>query len=185
MSDKHRVEVSEVPVSTPTAGPDQEAPPGGVIARLLHTFLHGSSVWRYLVVGVGTSLLDLGLFSLMAVGFTVPPVPANIISTVITVCVSYLINQSFVFKSAGGPTWKSFFSFAGLTLFTGTIFQSAVIWGIVESAALLFPTLPGAIVKPTAKVFAMGVGAVCNYLGYRWLFSDKGKSASASGASSE
>ncbi|QWW20292.1 GtrA family protein [Schaalia sp. 19OD2882] len=136
---------------------------------MTNAFLHGSSVWRYLFVGVGTSLLDLALFTVGAVLVGIHPVPANVISTVITVCVSYFVNQSFVFGAAR-RSWGDFFSFAGLTLFTGTVLQSGVIWVVIGAADLFLPGLGRQVVSPAAKVLSMGVGALCNYLGYRWVF---------------
>lgn len=142
---------------------------GGFFSRLLDVFLHGSSLWRYLVVGVGTSLLDFSLFTLLSVPLGWHTVVSNVISTIVTVCVSYLINQTFVFKSSG-PTWASFFSFAGLTLVTGLVLQSAIVWTLVEVATAVAGALGQGLIRPSAKVVAMVVGATCNYLGYRWLF---------------
>lgn len=136
---------------------------------LVQRFLTGGSFPRYLVVGVFTSLLDLSLFSLLALLLHVPEIPANVVSTIVTVCVSYLINRRFVFK-AQRSTWGTFFSFAGMTLFTGLVIQSVIIWAVVSGTALVAASLSAALVKPSAKVIAMGVGALCNYFGYRFIF---------------
>lgn len=134
------------------------------MVRLKGSFL------RYLLVGSGTSLLDLSLFSLLSVVLLVPVVPANIVSTIVTLSVSYLINQTFVFK-AGHPTIAGFLSFAGLTLFSGLVLQSFIVWSIVEMASLLPMDLPYSTVGPVAKTVAMGIGAMFNYLAYKWVFS--------------
>lgn len=136
---------------------------------LLAKLQSGSSFWRYLIVGVGTSLLDLTLFSLLSVVIGINEVVSNVCSTIVTVCVSYLVNRSFVFR-AERATWKSFFSFAGVTLVTGMLIQSAVIWGVIRVGHALVPSLPPAFLNPASKVFAMGIGAICNYLGYRYVF---------------
>ena len=107
-----------------------------VFQKAWKRLLEAGSFYRYLLVGVGTSLLDFTLFSLLSVGFDLPVIPSNITSTVITVCVSYWINQHFVFQ-AKGFSWASFFSFAGLTLFTGMVLQSAIIWVIVHGLPAL------------------------------------------------
>ena len=99
-------------------------------------------------------------------------IPSNITSTIITVCVSYWINQHFVFQ-AKGFSWASFFSFAGLTLFTGMVLQSAIIWVIVHGLPALGLGISLSLLKPAAKIVAMGTGAVCNYLGYRFIFTRK------------
>ncbi|MBV7363882.1 GtrA family protein [Actinomycetaceae bacterium TAE3-ERU4] len=132
----------------------------------------GSSFWRYLIVGVGTSGLDLSLFTLFSVVFEINEVISNIFSTIITVCVSYLINRSFVFNSQK-TGWASFFSFAGVTLITGLIIQSFIIWTLISFASYALPSLSPAIVNPAVKICAMGVGAICNYLGYRFIFTEK------------
>ncbi len=124
---------------------------------------------RYLVVGVFTSALDFGLFTLLAVGVGIPPVAANIVSTAVTICVSYLINQRWVFRSKKA-TWGSFVSFASVSLITGMIVQSGVIWAITHAAPTLMPSWNADLVKPGAKIVAMGIGALCNYLGYRTVF---------------
>lgn len=133
---------------------------------------------RYLLVGVGMSLLDLLLFSLLAVGAGVPEVLSNVVSTVITVCVSFLINRSFVFRAhrqsvTARAILLSFASFAGVTLVTGLVIQSAVIWGVVQLTHAVAPGLEYALVAPAAKIVAMGVGAICNYLGYRLVFKER------------
>lgn len=140
-----------------------------VFQKAWKRLLEAGSFYRYLVVGVGTSLLDFSLFSLLSVGFDLPVIPSNITSTIITVCVSYWINQHFVFQ-AKGFSWASFFSFAGLTLFTGMVLQSAIIWAIVHGLPALGLGLSLSLLKPAAKIVAMGTGAVCNYLGYRFIF---------------
>ncbi len=143
-----------------------------VLKRAWQRLLEAGSFYRYLLVGVGTSLLDFSLFSLLSVGFDLPIIPSNIASTIITVCVSYLINQRFVFQTKRS-SWASFFSFAGLTLFTGMVLQTAIIWAIVNGLPALGVTVSASLLKPAAKIIAMGTGAVCNYLGYRFIFTHK------------
>lgn len=131
---------------------------------------NGGAFIRYLGVGVLTSLLDLVLFSALSVLLRTPEVPANFASTIITLTVSYFINRSFVFRSEEPPSLKGFFSFAGVTLFSGLIIQSAIIWGLVGTFAMIAPDRGPAVVNPVAKIVAMGVGAACNFLGYRFVF---------------
>lgn len=132
-------------------------------------FIGDGTFIRYLLVGVSISALDLALFTLFSVVFGLNEIIANVASTVISICVSYLINRIFVFRGGGG-FWSNFFSFAGVTLFTGLVLQSLVIWACAALAFTAFPSSEAAIVLPLAKVVAMGVGAVANYLGYRFVF---------------
>lgn len=124
---------------------------------------------RYLLVGVFTSLLDFSLFTGLSVPLGLNPVPSNIISTVVTICVSYLINQRWVFRSRAS-TWGTFFSFASVSLVTGMLIQTGVIWGLVHIGHIVLPAAGAARINPAAKIIAMGVGAMCNYLGYRFVF---------------
>lgn len=89
------------------------------------------SLIKYLFVGVGTSLLDFVLFLTFSSLLGIPEVVANILSTTITIVVSYFVNNFFVFE-AKTPSWRSFFSFAGLTLFTGMVVQSVIIWAVMH-----------------------------------------------------
>ncbi|MDF1487936.1 GtrA family protein [Tessaracoccus caeni] len=127
------------------------------------------SFLRYALVGGFNSLLDLSLFSLFAVVAHLDVFVANVISTTITMCVSYLLNRFWVFRSDAG--WASTAAgFVGVTLFSGLVIQSAVIWTVLQAGATVVPGLPYELLAPIAKACAMGVGMVTNYLGYRWLF---------------
>lgn len=137
--------------------------------KIFQLLRDGGSFPRYLLVGITTSLLDLALFSTLSVVLGVPAVPSNIVSTLVTICVSYVINQRFVFKGSS-HSWRGFFSFAGLTLFTGLVLQSVAIWGVLGISRWLLPGLVDEVVLPAAKIVAMGIGAIANYLGYRFIF---------------
>ncbi|MHA3724898.1 GtrA family protein [Leucobacter sp. HY1910] len=136
----------------------------------------GGSFFRYLLVGGGMSALDLGLFSLFAVAFGVPEIPSNVASTIITVLVSYQLNRRFVFQGARSG-WQAFFSFAGLTLVTGLLVQSFIVWGVISLGVAVAPGLPHGVLAPAAKVVAMGVGALCNYFGYRFILEPRRQQA--------
>lgn len=134
-----------------------------------HGPTRGGSFPRYLVVGVFTSLLDFSVFTILAVPVGVSPVVSNVVSTAVTICVSYIINRRWVFR-AQRATWASFFSFASVSLITGMLIQSAVIWMVVHAGTTFATGLDPAMIKTGAKIIAMGVGAMCNYLGYRTVF---------------
>lgn len=141
----------------------------GALRRLSSWFSGDGSLSRYLIVGVLISLLDLVLFTAFSVSFGWHEVLSNVISTLLSVCVSYVINRAFVFR-AERPTLRSFFSFAGVTLASGLVLQSLVIWGLVQFAGTVVPFAGDVVVLPAAKIIAMAVGATANYLGYRWVF---------------
>lgn len=139
------------------------------LRRWSSRFNGDGSLWRYLIVGILMSLLDLVLFTTFSVLFGWHEVLSNVISTLVTVCVSFLINRTFVFR-AGRPSLRSFFSFAGVTLASGLVLQSFVIWGLVQVASTVVPAAGDAVLLPAAKISAMALGAMANYLGYRWVF---------------
>ncbi len=124
---------------------------------------------RYFLVGLFNTGLDLALFTLLAVGVGLAAVLSNTISTVVVMTISFFINRRWVFRSQSSGV-AVYLRFAGVTLFTGLLVQSAVILGVLFAAEVLVPALSTDLVTPAAKVVAMGTGMVVNFLGYRWLF---------------
>jgi putative flippase GtrA len=132
------------------------------------TRTHGAFL-RYLLVGGFNTLLDLGLFTLFAVVVGFQPLVANVLSTSITLCVSYLLNRVFVFRTSRSVQ-RTAVQFVSVTLISGLVVQSAVIWVVMHLGPMIVPGLSHDILAPLAKICAMGVGMGSNYLGYRWLF---------------
>lgn len=146
------------------SGPlDADLPRPGLLTRERAQFL------RYAGVGACTTLLDLTLFTIFAVPVGMPALLANVCSTCITVCFSYLANRILVFRSDAAAT-RTFVQFVAVTLFSGLLVQSVIIWTVLRVGHAAAPDLRHGVLAPTAKVAAMGVGMVSNYLGYRWLF---------------
>lgn len=137
-----------------------------------------NSAHRYLVVGLGNTALDLVLFSVLAVAAGVPPVLANVISTVVVMTVSFFLNRSFVFRSETSGL-SAYAGFVAVTLFSGLVLQSLVILGVIHLADAVVPDLSEELVKPGAKVVAMACGMVSNFVGYRWVFGGRQPGAPA------
>ena len=132
----------------------------------------GSRLRRYFSVGVFTSLLDLGIFSALSVGFGVPILLSHVVSTTVTMCTSYAINRRFVFRSGAGGR-HVFAGFVATTLISAFVIQSGVLLaGQWVLAAVLGPHYP-AWLNAALKVAAMVVGAVANFLGYNAVFTSK------------
>lgn len=131
-----------------------------------------TSAHRYLVVGLANTALDLVLFTVLAVAAGVPPVLANVVSTVVVMTISFFLNRSWVFRAESAGL-RAYAGFVGVTLFSGLVLQSLVILGVIQLADAVAPDLAEEVVKPAAKVVAMGVGMVSNFLGYRWVFSGR------------
>lgn len=128
------------------------------------------SLDRYVLVGLFNSALDVVLFSLLTLAVGLVPVVSNVISTVLVMTVSFFINRLWVFRSSARGL-DAFARFAAVTLVSGWVVQSTVIVVFLALTDWLAPSLAAEILTPTAKVVAMGVGMVFNFVGYRWLFS--------------
>ena len=139
-----------------------------------------SSTHRYLVVGVFNTALDIALFSALAVWFDVAPVVANVVSTVVVMTVSFFLNRSWVFRAEQAGL-GAYVGFVAVTLFSGLVVQSLVIVGVLEAVSSLAPGVPHDLAAPAAKVVAVGVGMVSNFLGYRWVFSGAGSTTADDG----
>ena len=135
------------------------------------------SVDRYVMVGLFNTALDFVLFSFLALAVALAPLVANAISTVIVMTISFFINRAWVFRSEQRGL-LSYARFAGVTLFTGLLVQSAVITGVLAVTDAVVPALAEETAKPGAKLTAMAVGMIVNFLGYRWLFASKGREQS-------
>jgi len=144
----------------------------------LSRVLTSGEFWKYVLVGGFNTLLDLGLFSVFSIVVGITPVLANVMSTCIVLCVSYFLNRRFVFKSNASYV-RSSVQFVAVTLFSGLVVQSAVIWCVTHLLAWWFTPEQAHLWAVIAKICAMGVGMISNYIGYHWLFRGGQKASNA------
>ncbi|MEO9322644.1 GtrA family protein [Nocardioides sp. C4-1] len=137
------------------------------------------SAVRYVVVGLANTGLDLALFTALAVGLDARPVVANVVSTVVVMTISFFVNRSWVF-GADDAGARAYAGFVAVTLFSGLVLQSLVILGVLQLAGAVAPEVPHDLAAPAAKVVAMGVGMVSNFLGYRYVFARFGSGTASS-----
>lgn len=130
-------------------------------------------VGRFLVSGGAMALLDLCLYSCGTLLLHWPPIAAHVVSTLITICVSFAVNRAFVFR-AHGTGVRAFVPFLAVTLVTALVIQTLIITGLVHAGAALLPRAPEGAVAIGAKLIAVGVAAVCNFVCYRFIFSSAG-----------
>lgn len=134
---------------------------------------HGALI-RYVGVGVFNSCVDFGLFTLLSVVFGIYPLWANIASTTVVMCLSFALNGKVVFRT-DRMTVAAFAEFVAVTCFSAYVLQSGVIWVVLWLHSAIAIPVTADVATMAAKICAMAVGMIWNYLGYRWLFSRRKK----------
>lgn len=122
-----------------------------------------ASLWKFLLVGVGNTLLSaLLMFLLEGLGYW----PSTAIAYVAGAVLSFFLNRSFTFQS-DAPFWPSAGKFA---------LNVAVCYLIAYSVAqpLVTLVLSRTAIAPVwqeraAKVFGMGLYTCINYVGQRFF----------------
>ena len=127
------------------------------------------SIWKFLLVGVGNTLLSMVLmFLLEDLGYW----PSTAIAYVAGAVLSFFLNRSFTFQSRAA-FWPSVLRFAVNVavcyLIAYSIAQPAAQW------VLGWTGLDSVWVERLAKVGGMGLYTVLNYFGQRFFaFRNKG-----------
>ena len=122
--------------------------------------------FRFLLVGVGNTVLDFVLLFFF-VGLGVDKIPANFISTGVTMVLSFFINKSFTFKDTSSASKKKFLLFIAVTVSGMWLLQPLLIW---LASAVLEPYITSdSMLLFIAKLIATGGSLVWNYLLYSRL----------------
>jgi putative flippase GtrA len=136
---------------------------------------HGDKL-RFLIVGITNTLLDLLIFALLANVLKLTPITSNIISVSIVVIVSFYLNYYFVWRSKKSKL-KTAPQFIAVSLFTGYVIQSGVIWLLIKllNSFWIFDTgifnIPGAdLLNLFAKCCGIAAALVVNFIAYRFIF---------------
>lgn len=118
-----------------------------------------NSAVRYLVVGGGAFLIDVGLLAGLHDLLSVPLVVATPAAFLLSFAITYVLQRTFTFGSDAGVA-SSAVKYTALV-----IFNTVATTGIVAAAAALdLPWIVG-------KVVAVGSTTVWNYFLYRhWIF---------------
>lgn len=122
-----------------------------------------ASVWKFLLVGVGNTLLSMVLmFLLEGLGYW----PSTAIAYVAGAVMSFFLNRSFTFKSNAG-FWPSVLKFAvnvaACYLLAYSIAQPLAGWVLGRTA--ISPIWQ----ERLAKLAGMGLYTVLNYFGQRFF----------------
>ncbi len=128
---------------------------------------------RFFVVGVLNTGLDLTLYFIFADALSIYPVVASLLSTGITMCLSFYLNHTFVFKSTKDKR-STAIRFVPATLFNVWGVQSLVIYIIVHGlASSHFGISHKWIFNVIAKLCGVGISFILNFIMYRYIFRDK------------
>ena len=125
---------------------------------------------RFLLVGSLNTILDLILYFIFANLLSLYPVFASILSTGLTMCVSFFLNHHFVFRSNKKKS-QTAVQFVSVTLFNVWVIQSAVIY----LALHMFRNMDFFVhhhwtLNLFAKLCGVGVSFILNFLMYRYIF---------------
>lgn len=125
---------------------------------------------KFLLVGCLNTLIDFILFFIFANLVGLHAVQASIISTGITMCVSFYLNHRFVFRSAKKKRHTAI-QFLSVTIFNVWVVQSSVIYVVVhalQNNSFFMSHLW--TLNLTAKLFGVGVSFILNFIMYRYIF---------------
>lgn len=127
---------------------------------------------RYVIVGGFNTFLDF-LILFVLVGFGLDKIPANYISTTVTMIISFFLNKSFTFESKDGNARKQFALFIIITASGLWIIQPIIITFVTWALASL--NLPAPVSLFIAKSIATVATLIWNYIWYsRAVFKKKG-----------
>ncbi|MEV7874835.1 GtrA family protein [Microbacterium sp. NPDC089188] len=130
----------------------------GAVARAAHRVWSHSAV-RYLIVGGGAFLIDVGLLALLHDVIGLPLVVATPTAFLLSFAITYLLQRTFTFSSDAGVA-SSAIKYTALVAFN-TVATTGIVAGV---AALGLPWVVG-------KIVAVGSTTVWNYFAYRyWVF---------------
>lgn len=116
---------------------------------------------RFLVVGVANTLLDIALF-LALTAWGVPVIIANMISTAVALCFSFLLNRAYTFRAGTGVVGQAV-RFLAVTLIGLWVLQPLIIQAML---ALIGDQLPSTAALLIAKGVATVASLTWNYLLY-------------------
>ena len=123
---------------------------------------HAEKIRFALVGGFNTALDFIILFGLVALGLD--KIPANYISTTVTMVISFFINKEFTFKSKDKTSTRKFLIFIAVTAFGLWVIQPIVIlfvsW-LLAGTGWLAP-----VILFVAKIAATVASLIWNYLFY-------------------
>ncbi|MCY1365930.1 GtrA-like protein [compost metagenome] len=133
-------------------------------------------VVKFLFVGSLNTIVDLILFFIFANIFNIYAPVASIISTGLTLIMSFFLNHHFVFRSNKRRRTVAV-QFVIITLVNVWLVQSSIIGFVVHSYehTVMFADHIWTL-NLVAKLCGVSVSLVLNFLGYKYIFKDSNDS---------
>jgi putative flippase GtrA len=122
---------------------------------------------RFLIAGSINTLIDFTIFMLLASHLHINVVVANITSTSIALCGSFLLNKYFVFR-AEGTGITHFVQFVVWTIINVWIIQTLIILGARSILNEFIVSIW--LLNALTKVMGIGISMVLNFLRYKAIF---------------
>jgi len=128
---------------------------------------------KFLAVGGANTAVDFILYSVIANLFVVYPPLASIISTGLTLILSFFLNHHFVFRSQKKKRNVAV-QFVTITLFNVWIIQTLIITLFIHSfgSAQFFIDHEWTL-NTVAKLSGVAISFMLNFIGYRYIFKQK------------
>lgn len=128
---------------------------------------------KFLVVGSINTVVDLVIYFILANLSNIYPPIASIISTGLTLVLSFFLNHHFVFQSQQKKRSTAAY-FILITLFNVWVIQTSIIWLIVHSLENIdFFASHLWTLNLLAKLAGVGVSFILNFIGYRYIFTQR------------
>ena len=118
----------------------------------------------YLIFGVLTTVVNVGLFALLTAWTALPTAVSNAIALAASILFAYVTNRRFVFESQkrGAEAVREFAMFIGCRLLTGLLDEGVVLLGVDVIGA---PSVIDAVLWATlVKLFANVLVVIANYV---------------------
>lgn len=146
-------------------------------------FLSLAEKGRFVVVGIINTSTDFLLLNLLVSFAGLPLYGANLISAFIAMCVSFMLNRSFVFQKGTKSDLREFFTFIGVTLLSIWGVQTIIIFLLTQQFPQPLFTIADAvhstglaqsfsiefIVNNMTKIIATVASLIWNYLFYKYV----------------
>lgn len=131
--------------------------------KLSHIYHHHKTAFlTFLATGIGTTVIYIGLFTLLWYGFHIHPILAVSIAFIIAAAFQFFANRKITFKVKGHKLFQQIFKYITLVIINYVITIS-----IIQFTLLLFPSpLPGLVI-------ASGATVITGYFLFKyWVFNN-------------